>query len=158
MKLLLDKGEFFDQVKYDRKDTAMLAQNLHCYILNPECLTDMLQRKLNAGIFHNRKTYWNAVLMLTHFCIATTTTNIFAEDVFVEKGIKQGYENIISKQSKQDSISEWKIILIWEELPINYMWLGASEECPLKGSTHTVLSGYQTSDQRENHSVNQPDV
>lgn len=75
----------------------MLVQNLHCCILNPEYLTDMLQRKLNAGIFHTRKTYWNVVLMLTHFCIATSTTSIFAKDVFVEKGIKQGYENIIGK-------------------------------------------------------------
>lgn len=41
------------------------------------------------------KIYLNVVIMLTHFCIATTTTIISAKDVFVEKGIKQGYEEII---------------------------------------------------------------
>ena len=60
----------------------------------------MLQRKLNAritcGIWnHAMKIYLNVVIMLTHFCIATTTTIISAKDVFIEKGIKQGYEEII---------------------------------------------------------------
>ena len=60
----------------------------------------MLQRKLNAritcGIWkHAMKMY--VVIMLTHFCIATTTTIISAKDVFVEKGIKQGYEEIIEQ-------------------------------------------------------------
>lgn len=59
----------------------------------------MLQRKLNAritcGIYHAMKIYLNTLIMLTHFCIATTTMIISAKDVFVEKGIKQGYEEII---------------------------------------------------------------
>ena len=36
--------------------------------------------------------YLDIVPMLMHFCIATTTTSISVKDVFVVKGIKQGWK------------------------------------------------------------------